>query len=172
MRGVYYEEETCWMTLLSFTVVGTAFIVGTLCCLMAVCLIMCCVCVKRCKRQKKLEILKRRGIVPNVNQALPAQVRPQQIVPQVPQQVQQSRPVPKCNCPKKHSVNTSTPTSLNNLSTSINDFGYQPPMISNVNKVVAQPQNVQMNMYPKFEEVEVKNPYPKFEFIAKSKINF
>jgi len=164
MKGKFYEEEKCWLTILSIATVGTVFIVFSLCCMIALCLVFCCICAKKCQRKKMLEALKKR----NASVATVATVATQPQAPVLQRQTQTNNTVkvaPKCNCPKKHE-------SLKNLNTTQTDFSYQPPRLTQnlLPKTRPQTQSVEMNNnpYPKFEEVEVKNPYPQFEYIQKS----
>ena len=46
MRGRFYSEETCWISLLSFAVIGTAFIVLSLVMSLVTLLVCCCCCLK------------------------------------------------------------------------------------------------------------------------------
>jgi hypothetical protein len=144
IKGVYYKEEQCWTTLLSMTVVLTAFFVVTLLCVLSVSILLCCVCCRKCKRScaKKTPV--------QTQQRAPTMYAP--IVPAAV--VQQPAQPKKCTCPHKRSE------TLSSLKSSSNDFNYQPPRFT---QAPPKPQVQQIeNNYPKFEDV---NPYPKFEMV-------
>lgn len=149
IRGQYYTDEKCWLTLISLVALGAATLVGLFCIIFFTCGILCCIAVKRLRRKKILELIKQRQVTLAAKPATTAV------------SVATSAPVKKCTCPPKRvekSINSS-------VSSTSNDFGYVPPKILNTPKVVqAQPE---FN-YPKFEEVNVNNPYPKFEMTSKN----
>lgn len=172
MRGRFYEDEACWTTLITFSVFATAFFVSAILVTLTLALTCCCVCMKTCKRKRKMEEIKKRLNASKLNTSTVPTVPVQQIQPvQVqPVQIQQNHQHKKCNCPvKKIEKNLS----LSNLSSTNNDFSYQPPKLTT--PLISRPQQPRVNnqiemnnTYPKFNESEVSNPYPKFEFIVRS----
>jgi len=192
IRGNYYEEERCWIALLSITVFATTFFVGGLLCCLSIFFILCCVGIKRCYKKKFMKmLLKKKAALLAAKNGESAQNPSAATTENIPNQtVQRQAPViqpnnsssinsvsmPKCNCPKKHPSKPQT----NTLSTTSNDFGYLPPKL-NEPLIRPKPQpshNVNVELenktpkYPIFEEVEVNNPYPKFNFIRNSNFIF
>lgn len=166
IKGKYYEEEKCWVSLISFSAMAAAFVVGTIFCLLFISCMLTCICVKRCKRQKILEYLKKKktqGTTEVVNQVSPLSTSAS--INTI------SSTQPKCNCPRKHEQRiekNEAPKQIIQpiqilprvtLPTTSSDFGYIPPRL-NLN----QKKEVELQ-YPKFEEVNVNNPYPKFELL-------
>jgi len=166
IRGSYYEEEKCWISLISITILSTSLVVGLLFFLLTISCCLCCACVKKWRRQRLLEMKKKLALnTPNAQSTAPSrysQISSNSVAPSQP--VQQPKPQvdasPKCNCPKKHAkVEAKSPVPVIKTTNS-NDF-YQPPKL-----VPSKPQQnnsqVELNShYPKLEEV-VTNPYPRF----------
>ncbi len=170
IRGRFYEEEKCWITILSIAVFSTAVLVCTLICFITIFLACCCLCVRRCKRQKIIEMLKKKKaaeankVNTSINTTNSNSTNTSVISTSSATSGVNTNKKLVCNCPKKK-IQQNLP--VNNLRTTTDDFGYQPPKLQILKKPVVPQKSVEL---PKVEEVEVKNPYPKFETLMKSKI--
>jgi hypothetical protein len=174
IKGVYYQEESCWLSIVSITIVGTATIVGLLFCLLAMIGCMTCCAIRRCKKRKIIEMLKKRKeqlksqVQPQNNQVqaqvqAQTQFQNQQVNQVLPKQVVNQNVPKKCTCPPK----THQKQIVQNVQvlpkTTTQDFGYQPP------KLISQQTQVELNNYPRFDEINVQsiqsqpNPYPSFD---------
>lgn len=175
IKGVYYQEESCWLSIVSITIVGTATIVGLLFCLLTMVGCMTCCAIRRCKKRKIIEMLKKRKEqlksqvqVQHQNQVqaqiqLQSQTQNQQVNQVLPKQVVNQNVQKKCTCPPK----THQKQIIQNVQvlpkTTTQDFGYQPP------KLISQQTQVELNNYPRFDEINVSsiqsqpNPYPSFD---------
>ncbi len=170
IRGRFYEEEKCWIAILSMAVFSTAVLVCILFCFIAIFFVGCCVCIRRCKRQKIIKMLKKKKAAEankvnnSINTTNSNATNTSVISTSSATSAVTTNKKPVCNCPKKK-IQQNLP--VNDLRTTTNDFGYQPPKLQIPLKPVVPQKSVELH---KGEEVEVKNPYPKFETIMKSNI--
>ncbi len=187
MKGRYYDEEKCWITLISIAVFSTAFLICALVCIILITAIITCACYKRCKRQNIIEMLKKKKeaaakaqnpqpaqpqVLSNTKPQLKCNCPPKKpIQPQLKCNCPPKKPIQpplKCNCPPKkpiQKIEKNIPEVHSINTTSQNDFGYQPPKLIPKSEPKVEIENV----YPKFEDIKVSNPYPQFDAIVKSK---
>jgi len=174
MKGSFYEEEVCWSTIIKYSIFTSAALAAFLVITVLLFVTLFCVCVKTCRRNRKLQALMQKkgkvapSNVPSVPTLTQAIKPPTQYASINNNQVTNQKP--KCTCPHKK-IEKNIPLN-NNINTTCNDFFYQPPKLSSplIQKPTQRFNQIEMNNTN--VDVEVNNPYPKFDFVVRSNINY